>query len=94
MLTAILECTIGLCFITGKGLRVGVWLLGLQMLGAMSPLLLLAGEMFSGPHHAPSLEGQYVVPVGAGIVITATVRGGRLIPGRKDTPGVPQASAR
>jgi len=61
VLIAILECAIGLCFITGKGLRVGVWLLGLQLLGALSPLLLLAGEMFSGPHRAPSLEGQYVI---------------------------------
>jgi len=49
VLTAILECVIGLCFITGKGLRAGVWLLGVQLLGALSPLLLLAGEMFSGP---------------------------------------------
>ena len=92
---AILECAIGLCFITGKGLRVGVWLLGVQMLGALSPLLLLTGEMFSGPHHAPSLEGQYVIKdvvlVGAGMVIAATVRGGRLVTGTKGTARVAQA---
>ncbi len=95
VLTAILECAIGLCFITGKGLRVGVWLLGVQMLGALSPLLLLAGEMFSGPHRAPSLEGQYVIKdvvlVAAGMVIAATVRGGRLVAGPKGTP--PEAPA-
>ena len=89
VLIAILECAIGLCFITGKGLRVGVWLLAVQMLGALSPLLLLAGEMFSGPRHAPSLEGQYVIKdvvlVGAGMVIAATVRGGRLVTGPKGT---------
>ncbi len=99
VLIAILECAIGLCFITGKGLRVGVWLLGLQLLGALSPLLLLAGEMFSGPHRAPSLEGQYVIKdvvlVAAGMVIAATVRGGRLIAGSKDTPpGAQETSPR
>ncbi len=57
VLIAILECAIGLCFITGKGLRVGVWLLGVQMLGALSPLLLLAGEMFSGPIARPHWRG-------------------------------------
>ena len=92
VLIAILECAIGLCFITGKGLRVGVWLLAVQMLGALSPLLLLAGEMFSGPHHAPSLEGQYVikdvVTVAAGMVIAATVRGGRLVSGKTGATGV------
>ncbi len=95
VLTAILECVIGLCFITGKGLRVGVWLLGVQLLGALSPLLLLAGAMFSGPHHAPSLEGQYVIKdvvlVAAGMVIAATVRGGRLVAGTKGTPPAAQA---
>ncbi len=95
---AILECAIGLCFLTGKGLRVGVWLLGMQLLGAFSPLLLFAGEMFSGPHHAPSLEGQYVIKdmvlVGAGMVIAATVRGGRLVAGSKDTARVTQAMSR
>lgn len=90
VLIAILECAIGLCFITGKGLRVGVWLLGLQLLGALSPLLLLAGELFSGPHRAPSLEGQYVIKdvvlVAAGMVIAATVRGGRLVAGSEGDP--------
>lgn len=97
VLTAILECAIGLYFITGKGLRVGVWLLGVQLLGALSPLLLLAGEMFSGPHHAPSLEGQYVIKdvvlVAAGMVIAATVRGGRLVAGTKGPPPEAQATS-
>lgn len=84
------KCAIGLCFITGKGLRVGVWLLGVQMLGALSPLLLFPGEMFSGPYHAPSLEGQYVIKdvvlIAAGLVIAATVQGGRLVTGPKGRP--------
>ncbi len=90
VLIAILECAIGLCFVTGKGLRVGVWLLGVQMLGALSPLLLFPGEMFSGPYHAPSLEGQYVIKdvvlIAAGLVIAATVQGGRLVTGPKGRP--------
>jgi len=98
VLIAILECAIGLCFLTGKGLRVGVWLLGLQLLGALSPLLLLAGELFSGPHRAPSLEGQYVIKdvvlIAAGLVIAATVQGGRLVTGPKGTPHAAQAIPR
>lgn len=98
VLLAILECAIGLCFVTGKFLRVGVWLLGVQMLGALSPLLLFAGEMFSGAHHAPSLEGQYVIKdvvlASAGLVIAATLRGGRLVTGPKGTPRDTQAAPR
>lgn len=87
---AILECTIGLCFVTGKFLCIGVWLLGLQLLGALSPLLLSTGEMFSGAHHAPSLEGQYVIKdvvlASAGLVLAATLRDGRLVTGPKGMP--------
>lgn len=84
---AALECFIGLCFVTGRFLRVGVWLLAGQMLGAMSPLLLFPGELFSGPFNAPSLAGQYVIKdvvlIGAGLVIAATWSGGHLVIGRK-----------
>lgn len=79
---AALECAIGLCFLTGRFLRVGVWLLGAQMLGAMSPLLLFPGELFSGPGHAPTLAAQYIVKdvilVAAGLVIAATWTGARI----------------
>ncbi len=37
VMIAALEVAIGLCFVTGRFLRVGVWLMGAQMLGAMSP---------------------------------------------------------
>lgn len=84
---AALECVIGLCFVAGRFLRVGVWLLAGQMLGAMSPLLLFPGELFSGPFNAPSLAGQYVIKdvvlIGAGLVIAATWSGGHLVIGRK-----------
>lgn len=98
VLLAVLECTIGLCFVTGKFLLIGVWILGLQLLGALSPLLLFTGEMFSGTHHAPSLEGQYVIKdvvlASAGLVLAATLRGGRLVTGPKGMPRDTQAIPR
>ncbi|MGI8539219.1 MAG: DoxX family protein [Rubrobacteraceae bacterium] len=82
-LIAALECTIGLGLITGKFLRLTLLLLGFQMLGAMSPLLLFPGELFAGPLHAPTLEAQYVIKdvvlIGAGLVIGATLHGGRIV---------------
>ena len=82
VLLACLECGIGLSFITGRGLRIAVWLLGIELIGILSPLVLLPKELFTGPFHAPNLVGQYVlkdvVLAGAGMVIAATLRGGRL----------------
>jgi uncharacterized membrane protein YkgB len=75
---AALECAIGLCFITGKFLRIAVWLLLLEMIGILSPLVLLPRELFTGPFHAPNLLGQYVLKdvilAAAGMVIAATLR--------------------
>ena len=80
---ATLECLIGFCFLTGMFLRVGVWLLALQMIGAMSPLLLYPAELFSGPLHAPSLEAQYIIKdiilIAAGMVIASTWTGARIV---------------
>jgi uncharacterized membrane protein YphA (DoxX/SURF4 family) len=80
---ATLECIIGLCFLSGRFLRIGVWLLGAQMLGAMSPLVLFPGELFAGPGHAPTLVAQYIIKdvvlIGAGLVIAATWTGGHLV---------------
>lgn len=81
---ATLECVIGLCLITGRAMRVGLWLLTIQFVGILSPLVVLPARLFAGPHHAPTLEGQYVLKdiilVGAAMVIAAaTFRGGRLI---------------
>jgi hypothetical protein len=75
---AALECAIGLCFITGKFLRIAVWLLLFEMIGILSPLVLLPRELFTGPFHAPNLLGQYVLKdvilAAAGTVIAATLR--------------------
>lgn len=81
VLVAVLECAIGLGLITGRLLRLALALLGLQMVGAMSPLLLFPGELFGGPFHAPTLVGQYVlkdiVLISAGLVIGTTLQHGR-----------------
>jgi len=83
VMVAALECAIGLCFVTGRFLRVGVWLMGAQMLGAMSPLVLFSGELFSGPLHAPTLVAQYIIKdiilVAAAMVIAATWTGARIV---------------
>jgi uncharacterized membrane protein YphA (DoxX/SURF4 family) len=80
---AALECTIGLGLISGRRMRLVLVLLGFQMIGAMSPLLLFPGDLFGGPFHAPTLEGQYmikdVVLVSVGLVLGATVHGGRIV---------------
>lgn len=91
VLVATLECVIGLCLITGRAMRAGVYLLAIQLIGILSPLVLLAGRMFGGPHGAPTLEGQYVLKdlilVGAALVIAATLSGARLSTDSNETAG-------
>jgi putative oxidoreductase len=83
VMIAALEVTIGLCFVTGRYLRVGVWMMGAQMIGAMSPLVLFPGELFSGLLHAPTLAAQYilkdVVLVAVGMVLASTWSGARIV---------------
>ena len=79
---ALLETLVGLWLISGRGLRGAVYLLAVQLVGIMSPIVLLPGRLFAGPHGAPTLEGQYVLKdviiVGAALVLAATLGGGRL----------------
>jgi len=92
---AALECFIGICLLANRWMRLAVWLLALEAVGILAPIVLLTGRLFSGPHHAPTLEGQYVLKdiilVAAGMVIAAgTFRGGRLVrdePSAADGPG-------
>jgi len=82
--SATLECAIGLLLIVGRGLRLAVYLLFGELIGILSPVVLLSGRLFAGPHGAPTLEGQYVlkdvVLVAAAMVVTAgSFRGGRLV---------------
>jgi uncharacterized membrane protein YkgB len=101
---ATLECFIGTSLLANRWMRLAVWLLAVQLVGVLAPIVLLTGRLFSGPHHAPTLEGQYVLKdlilVAAGMVIAAgTFRGGRLVrdepqPARASTspPETPHAS--
>ncbi|HEY6424490.1 MAG TPA: hypothetical protein VIY28_14825 [Pseudonocardiaceae bacterium] len=59
--TATLECFIGLSLIMRRGLRATIYLLLLWVMGILSPVVLLPHRLFSGPNHAPTLEGQYVL---------------------------------
>lgn len=85
---AVLECTIGLCLISGRAMRVAIYLLCAQLVGILSPLVLLAPRLFDGPHGAPTLEGQYVLKdvilVAAVLVVATTLHGGRLTSGRPE----------
>jgi putative oxidoreductase len=81
---ATLECFIGICLLANRWMRLAVWLLSIELIGILAPIVLLTGRLFSGPHHAPTLEGQYVLKdvilVAAGMVIAAgTFRGGRMV---------------
>lgn len=90
VLLAGLECAIGLGFLTGRFMRVTLALLAFQMIGALSPLVLFPGEVFDTFPYAPTLEGQYIIKnlvlIGAGLVIGATVRGGRLVADPNELP--------
>jgi uncharacterized membrane protein YphA (DoxX/SURF4 family) len=76
------EVAIGVGLLTGWFMRATLLLLALQMLGAMSPLILFPAETFGSSLLMPTLEGQYIIKnvvlIAAAMVIGATVRGGRL----------------
>jgi uncharacterized membrane protein YphA (DoxX/SURF4 family) len=80
---ALWECVIGLGLITGWFMRGILLLLFVQMLGTITPLFLFRAETWSIFPIAPTLEGQYIIKnivlISAGLVIGATVRGGRLV---------------
>lgn len=77
------ETLIGLGLISGYFLRETLLLLFMQMAGTLTPLFLFPAETFTIFPWVPTLEGQYIfknlVIIAAGIVIGATVRGGRLL---------------
>lgn len=83
ILLATWECLIGLGLILGKYMRIILLLLFVQMIGTMTPFVFFPDEVFTRIPYAPTLEGQYIfknlVLISAGIVIGATVRGGRLV---------------
>lgn len=75
------EVAIGLGLISGRMLRITLFLLFAQMLGAVTPLFLFPRETFTHFPYAPTLEGQYIIKnlvlVGAALVVGSTVRGAR-----------------
>lgn len=77
------ECLIGIGLLVGRGLRIVLLLLYLQMLGTLTPIVLFPGEVFVHIPYAPTMEGQYIIKnvvlISAGIVIGATVRGGKIV---------------
>lgn len=73
ILVATMETAIGITLITGRGLKLGLVLLGGALIGILSPLVLFPEALFTGPFFAPSLAGQYVIKdivlVAAGLVV-------------------------
>jgi uncharacterized membrane protein YphA (DoxX/SURF4 family) len=88
VVVAALESLIGLLLISGRFLRLAVYLLFGQLIGVLAPLVLFTGRLFAGPHHAPTLEGQYVIKdlilVASGFVVASTLPG--LVPGADRAP--------
>ncbi|MDR7435332.1 MAG: DoxX family membrane protein [Armatimonadota bacterium] len=85
LILAAWECLIGLGLLLGIFMRATLLLLWLQMLGTITPLFLFSSEVFTRIPYAPTLEGQYIIKnivlISAGIVLGATVRGGKLTSG-------------
>ena len=83
------EMAIGICLLFAPLIRVGLFLLALQMPGTFLPLVLLPEICFINFPFDLTLEGQYIVKnlvlIGAGLVV-----GSRLVPLEKVTrPGSP-----
>jgi uncharacterized membrane protein YphA (DoxX/SURF4 family) len=82
VILAVWESAIGLGLLGGWFLRGTLFLLWLQMAGTVTPLILFPELCFQVVPYAPTLEGQYIIKnlvlISAGLVIGATVRGGRL----------------
>lgn len=79
---AVWEVAIGIGLFIGRGMRITLLLLFVQMLGTITPLFLFPDQTFRAFPWAPTLEGQYIIKnvvlVAAAIVLGATVRGGEL----------------
>ena len=82
-LLATWEVLIGIGLIFKIRLRETLLLMFVQMLGTMTPIVLLPEKVFTVFPYGLTLEGQYIfknlVVISAGIVIGATVRGGGIV---------------
>ncbi len=77
------EIVIGLGFIVGKFMRLTILLMMLQMVGAVSPLVLYPQGVWVSFPFVLTLEGQYIIKnmvlISAAMVIGSTVRGKQLV---------------
>lgn len=82
------ECLIGVGLLFGLFMRGTLLLLFLQMMGTITPLFFFPNEAFTIIPYAPTLEGQYIIKnlvlISAGIVLGATVRGGKIVASEKN----------
>jgi uncharacterized membrane protein YphA (DoxX/SURF4 family) len=80
---ALWESLIGLGLITGKYMRLTLLLLFLQMPGTALPLIILPEKVWTIFPYGLTLEGQYIIKnlvlISAGLVLGATVRGGKIV---------------
>jgi len=80
---ALWESLIGIGLITGKYMRLTLLLLFFQMPGTILPLVILPEKVWTFFPYSLTLEGQYIIKnlvlISAGLVLGATVRGGKLV---------------
>lgn len=83
LVLAIWETAIGIGLIFSLFMRETLLLLYLQMIGTFLPVLFFPSEVFNIFPYSLTLEGQYIIKnlvlLSAGIVLGATVRGGKII---------------
>lgn len=88
IMIAALETTIGVLLLSGRGLKLALALLAVQMVGILSPIVLLPHEMFRTDPLAPTLAGQYVIKdiiLGAAVlVVAAKALGAQLVVRERD----------
>jgi putative oxidoreductase len=79
LVVASMETAIGLSLLTGRFVRFGLALLGVAIVGILSPLVLLPELLFRGAVWAPTLAGQYVlkdvVLLAAALALAASIFG-------------------
>jgi uncharacterized membrane protein YkgB len=80
---AVWEVLIGIGLLFNILMRETLFLMYLQMIGTFMPIFLFPEQVFTKFPYAFTLEGQYIIKnlvlVSAGIVLGATVRGGKLV---------------
>mgnify|MGYP001821331971 CR=1 FL=1 len=95
LILAAWETVIGLGLISGVAMRATLALLFVQMPGTVMPLFFFPELTFLDPPFILTLEGQYIIKnavlVSAGLVIGATVRGGRLLAELPESAGADPA---